>query len=181
MHMHGSRLKMKLCAFSKTSHTSRNMSYITPELTSTFSPCTHTPSYPSARPTSTPSTFHSIEINPCPDPQQASIGYTADVRTSTGCEPKDLAENDDLCVKPLFFHRPSMTSTYDSAESIATRPPESVLDDEQIRALLASPLYLQERESKCGPITSLSLCKKKLSVKFISSSKEYRETRRVVF
>ena len=105
----------------------------------------------------------------------------ADVRTSTGCEPKDLAEDDDLCVKPLFFHRPSMTSTYDSAESIATRPPDSVLDDEQIRALLASPLYLQERESKCGPITSLSLCKKKLSVKFISSSKEYRETRRVVF
>ena len=29
-------LKMKLCAFSKTVHTSRNMSYITPELTSIF-------------------------------------------------------------------------------------------------------------------------------------------------
>ena len=29
-------LKMKLCAFSKTVHTSRNMSYITPEQTSTF-------------------------------------------------------------------------------------------------------------------------------------------------
>ena len=57
-------LKMKLCAFSKTVHTSRNMSYTTPELTSTFSPCTRTPSYPSARPTSTSSTFHSSEINP---------------------------------------------------------------------------------------------------------------------
>ena len=34
---------------------------------------------------------------------------------------------------------------------------------------------------KCGPITSLSLCKRKLSVKFISSSEEYGETRRVVF
>ena len=55
-------------------------------------------------------------------------------------EPKDVAEKDDLCVKPLFFHRPSFTSTYDSAGSIATPPPESVLDDEQIRALLASPL-----------------------------------------
>ena len=65
----------------------------------------------------------------------------------TGHEPKDLAENDDLCVKPLFFHRPSITSTYDSAESIATLPPESDLDDWQIRALLASPLYLQEREA----------------------------------
>ena len=36
-----------------------------------------------------------------------------------------LQKNDDLCVKPLFFHRPSRTSTYDSAESIATPPLES--------------------------------------------------------
>ena len=40
-----------------------------------------------------------------------------------------------------------MTSIYDSAESIATLPPESDLDDEQIRNTLASPLYLQEREA----------------------------------
>ena len=33
-----------------------------------------------------------------------------------------------------------------SAESIATLPPESDLDDEQTRNMLASPLYLQERE-----------------------------------
>ena len=37
-----------------------------------------------------------------------------------------------------------LPSTHDSAESIAT-PPESDFDDEQLRALLASPLYLQER------------------------------------
>ena len=72
----------------------------------------------------------------------------ADVPPTAGYEPKDLAENDDLCVKPLFFHRPSITSTYDSAESIATLPPESDSDDEQIRALLASPLYLQGREKQ---------------------------------
>ena len=47
----------------------------------------------------------------------------------------------------MFFHRPSITSTYDSAESIATLPPESDLDDEQIRALLVSPLSLQGREA----------------------------------
>ena len=47
----------------------------------------------------------------------------------------------------MFFHRPGMTSAYDSAESIATPPPESDLDDEQIRNMLASPLYLQEREA----------------------------------
>ena len=71
----------------------------------------------------------------------------ADVPPTTGYEPKDLAENDDLCVKLLFFHGPSITSTYDSAESIATLPPESDLDDEQVRALLASPLYLHDREA----------------------------------
>ena len=76
-------LKMKKCAFSKTVHTSRNMSYITPELTSTFSPCACAPSYPSARPTSTSPTFHSSEINPCHDPQQASIGFLADVPPTT--------------------------------------------------------------------------------------------------
>ena len=47
----------------------------------------------------------------------------------------------------MFFHKPSMTSTYDSAGSVATPPPESDLDDDQIRNILASPLYLQEREA----------------------------------
>ena len=81
-------------------------------------------------------------------------------------------------VGPLFFHRPSMTSTYDSAaESIATFPPESDLNDEQIRTMQASPLYSQEREASTDPITSLSLLKRKLSVKFISLSRRYGETR----
>ena len=40
-----------------------------------------------------------------------------------------------------------MASTCDSEESIVTPPPDSDLDDGQIRALLASPLYLQEREA----------------------------------
>ena len=38
-------------------------------------------------------------------------------------------------------------STYGSAESIATPPPDSDLDDEQIRNVLASPLYSQEKEA----------------------------------
>ena len=53
-------------------------------------------------------------------------------------------------VTPIFFHRPCVTSTYDSAESIATLPPESDLDDEQIRDMLASPLYLQETEASAN-------------------------------
>ena len=70
----------------------------------------------------------------------------AETNTLTGYEPKDLMEVNDTEVSPMFFHRPSMTSTYDSAESIATPPLESDLDDQQVRDMLASPLYLRERE-----------------------------------
>ena len=61
-------------------------------------------------------------------------------------EYQDLAEHEDLRAKPLFFHRPSIASTYDSAESVVTPLPDSDFDDEQLR-LLASPLYLQERRA----------------------------------
>ena len=64
----------------------------------------------------------------------------------TGYEPEDLTEEvTSIYVKPMFFQRPNTTSTYDSAESIATPPLESDLDDEQKRNMLASP-YLEERE-----------------------------------
>ena len=62
-------------------------------------------------------------------------------------EDKQLTEHEDLRVKPLSFHQSITASAYDSAESIATPPPEPGLDDEQLRALLASQLYLQEREA----------------------------------
>ena len=73
-------------------------------------------------------------------------------------------------VTPIFFHRPSMTSIYDSAESTATRPQEFDLDDEQIRGMLASPPHTGER-SKCRPTTSLSLLQRENSV---SSSSRFR-------
>ena len=60
---------------------------------------------------------------------------------------QDLAQHEDLRVKPLSVHQSITASTYISAESIATLPPESYLDNEQLRALLASPLYLQGREA----------------------------------
>ena len=86
----------------------------------------------------------------------------AEPRPFAGYEPKQLAENkdykhftedrqltehEDLCVKPLSFHQSTTATTYDSAESIATPLPGSDIDDEQLRALLASPLYLQEQEA----------------------------------
>ena len=96
-------------------------------------------------------------------------------------EDKQLTEHEDLRDNPLSFHQPIRASTYDSAESIATPHPESDLDDEQLRALLASPLYSQWARSKCRTIASLSLWTRKLDVQFISRSDKYRETCRVVF
>ena len=108
----------------------------------------------------------------CDDPVIVSFGSLADLHWPTGYELKDLAEEDNLVqVKPSFFQRPSMTSTYDSAESIATLPPESGLDDEQIRTLLASPLYLQKRDASADR----SRVYHSLRKNSVSSSSHFRE------
>ena len=75
------------------------------------------------------------------------FGRLADQNTLASYESKDLIEVNDTEVTTILFHRQSMTSTCDSAESIATLPLEADLDDEQVKAMLASPLYQQERES----------------------------------
>ena len=93
------------------------------------------------------------EHKPCGHQRPHLSGALAEPRPFTSYEPKKLAEYQDpaehenLHVKPLLFHRPSTASTYDSAESIATPLPDSGLDDEQLRALLAPPLYLLDREA----------------------------------
>ena len=126
------------------------MSYITPHW---MTPSAGTPSSLILNP------FLS-EHTPCGDLRPQLSGALAEPRP-TGCEPKQLAENTDykhftadeqltehkdLRVKPLSLHQPITASTYDSAESFATPPAESDLDDEQLRTLLVSPPYLQERE-----------------------------------
>ena len=85
-------------------------------------------------------------------------------------------------VRPLSFHQSIIAPINVSAGSIAT-PPESDFDDEQFRALLASPTVPTGARSKCRTITSLSLCKRMLDVLFISRSEacRYRETCRSVF
>ena len=85
-----------------------------------------------------------------------SFGRMAEINTLAGYEPKDLIEVNDTEVSPMFFHRPSMTSTCDSAESIATPPLESDLDDQQVRDMLASPLYLREREREASAESRIS-------------------------
>ena len=84
----------------------------------------------------------------CADPSNSSFGPVPDSTSPTGYEPNNLIEENSMEIKPMFFHEPSMTSTYDTSESIATPPPESDLDDEQLREKLASPLHLQERETQ---------------------------------
>ena len=98
--------------------------------------------------------------------QPASTLRRSTTSSFTGYEPKQLAEpldhrhftednqraeHEDLRVKPLLFHRPSIASTYDSAESIVTPPPNSDLDDEQIRITIVPT----GARRKCGTITSL--------------------------
>ena len=74
----------------------------------------------------------------------------AETTSPTRYEPIILIEGKSIEVKLVFFRKSSMTSTYDTSESIATRPPESDMDDDPNRKTLASVLYLQERErSKC--------------------------------
>ena len=74
-------------------------------------------------------------------------------------------------VKPLLIHNWSMTSTYDSAESIATSPPESDLDNKQ-RIILTSPLYLQGRIIN----TDRSRVYHFLSENPVSNSSHFRES-----
>ena len=129
---------------------SHTPSLLFPSHLSTASLSTCTPVRPSTRPSTRPSLLSASHGDlPCADPSNVSFGSLAETHSPTGYEPKDLTQEDtSTLVKPMFFHRPSMTSTCDSAESIATLPPESVLDDQQIRKMLASPLYLQEREAR---------------------------------
>ena len=59
----------------------------------------------------------------------------------------DLVEKDDLCQAVVLPQTEYNLDLRLCAESIAPSPPESHLDGEQVRALLASLLYLQEREA----------------------------------
>ena len=101
----------------------------------------------------------------CADPRErGSDGYT-DPEPLTGYEPNRIVDNQVITeqedttwtednqsteieghVKTLSYNQSLLSSTQDSIESIAT-PQEADLDDEQIRALLASPQYLTEREA----------------------------------
>ena len=86
------------------------------------------------------------ELQACADPRRPLSGALAEPPSLTGYEPnhtnKDqklftedkqlaehqgLAEHEDLRVKPLLFHRPSIASTYDSRPDLQN-PEESKFD-----------------------------------------------------
>ena len=120
---------------------------------------TNTPVRPSTRRTTRPLLTSSSYGNfPCAEPSNVSSGPMAEATSLAGYEPNatDLIEVTNIEVKPMFFQRPSMTSTYDSAESICGE------------------------RSKCRPITSSSLFPRILSVQFISLPRKCRETCRFV-
>ena len=103
--------------------------------------------------------------NPCADSREhEGDGYT-DPEPLTSYEPKRIVDNqiineqEDITrtednqiteieghVKSLPHNQSLLSSTQDSVEDIAV-PQKADLDDQQIRALLASPRYSPEREA----------------------------------
>ena len=70
---------------------------------------------------------------------------TASTRSSLSTtEESQIPEIEDKFSLP--YNQALLSSTQDSIESLAM-PQEADLDDEQIRALLASPRYMLEREA----------------------------------
>ena len=106
------------------------------------------------RPPPTPGLLSTHPSIHCGDPRQD--GTSAEYQLLTGDEPKrvelnrtlfnlsnqEIDDQDDIeetDFKPMSFSQSLIHSAYDSAESIAT-PPDSDLEDEQLRMVLASPL-----------------------------------------
>ena len=100
----------------------------------------------------------------CEDPRQD--GTSTEYPSSTGYQPKRIELNrilvnpqnqiiddqddiEEIGVKPLTYSKSLIHSAYDSAQGIATSP-DSDLDDEQLRKMLASPLDRREREENEG-------------------------------
>ena len=81
----------------------------------------------------------------CDDPRDgATFGQLAESHVPTGYEPWSEQHRGHTDVVPQTKRDVDVWF----CESIATPPLESVLDDEQIRNVLAWPLYIQEREKQ---------------------------------
>ena len=95
---------------------------------STLSTCT--PVRPTTRPSSRPPLTSSSHADyTCADPSNSAFGPLLETTSPAGNEPNNPIEDNSMEIKPLFFHKPSMTSTCDTSET------------------MASPLYLEGREA----------------------------------
>ena len=141
-----------ICCLSKPSSSSAMFVLLLSPRTRTTPPCTSSSS-PSPE-----SVFQHSE-QPCEDQRPQQSCASTEMPLLTGYEPNRIAEDreyrhltgdgqftehEDLRVRLFSYHQSIIASTYDSPENIAM-PLESDFDDEQLRHLLASPLYLQER------------------------------------
>ena len=82
----------------------------------------------------------------------AEFSRLAEQSPITAYEPNDLIEVNNSEVTPIFFQRrTSRASTYNSGEDTVANPTDSEVDDAQIVRILASPLYVQEREASADP------------------------------
>ena len=118
----------------------------------------------------------------CEDPQHD--GTSTEFHSSKVYEPKRIELNrilvnpqnqkiddqddiEEIGVKPLSYSQSLIHSASDSAESTAT-PPDSDLEDEQLRKMLASPLYFQEREENEAQVRA---CHSERESSMVSSSR----------
>ena len=152
------------CCLLKPSSSSAMFVLLSSPRTHTTTPCTSSSSpFPE-------SVFQHSE-QPFEDQRPQQSGALTQLPPLTGYEPNRTAEDwdyryltrdgqftelEDLRVRLLFFHQSITASTYDSAESIATCQ-ESDFDDEQLRDLLASPLYIPEQGASAERSQVLSL------------------------
>ena len=171
----------------------------TPTPSTTLGTCT--PSLSIIQPSSPTSHTLFSEFQPCADPRHRLSGAVAELPSITGYGPKQLCwihgssafhrKQAVLWTPGSCWTRGFPCQTPFSSTHRAWRRPTILLRASWHRLrtrtwmmtkfVLCWHHHCQEQRSKCGMITSLSLCTRKLDVQFISRSDKYVETCRVVF
>ena len=87
----------------------------------------------------------------------------------------DQDDIEEIGAIPLSYSQSLIHLAYDSAQSITT-PPGSDLEDEQLRKMLASPLYVHEREENEGQTRACHSRRESLMTSSPSRSRSFCET-----
>ena len=102
----------------------------------------------------------------------------AGIDIPTGYEVKNLIEGNSVEIKPMFFYKPSMTSTCDASESICDTSSWIGFGRWSSSAYDGFNAVPTGERSKCWPTTSLSLFPRKLSVQ-VESRHIFRQRRHI--